>query len=53
MIENNVGQKRASYHTSYPTFTLKRDLKRCYDKYNTKDYKTILDRIKNDIEWLY
>ena len=53
MVENNVGQKNASFKTSYPTDTFKRDLKRCYEKYNTKDYKSILDNVRNDIEWLY
>ena len=46
MINNNAGQERASIYCNYPLGTLKNDLKGCYKKYNTKDYKEILERMK-------
>lgn len=52
MVINNIGQKKATIHCNYPTDTFKRDIKKCYIKYNTKDYQIILDKIKEDpTEW--
>ena len=48
MVNENKGQKYASLKTKYPILTLKKDLKKCYDKYNTKDYKEILNKIKGE-----
>ena len=46
MINNNIGQEKSCIKTGYPTTSFKAKLKYYYDKYNTKDYKTILDRLK-------
>ena len=48
MIDNNISQKCATNKTGYPEITFKKDLKRFYLIYNTKDYKTILENIKKD-----
>lgn len=48
MINNNVGQIKATLHCNYPTDTFKKDIKECYNKYNTKDYQTILNKIRED-----
>ena len=52
MINEHVGQDKATLWTRYPVKSFKNDLKKCYIKYNTKDYKEILKRIKEDVtEW--
>lgn len=52
MISKNVGQDKATLFTKYPTMSFKNDLKKCYIKYNTKDYQEILNKIKEDkTEW--
>lgn len=48
MISKNVGQDKATLSTKYPTMSFKNDLKKCYIKYNTKDYQKILNKIKED-----
>lgn len=48
MLNNKVGQDKACLMTRYPVDTFKRDLKKLYNKYNTKDYKTILERLRGD-----
>lgn len=52
MIDKNLGQDRAVVYTEYPLITFKNDLKRCYTKYNTRDYKEILECVKGDKKWL-
>ena len=52
MINENIGQDKATLWTRYPVKSFKNDLKKCYIKYNTKDYKEILKKIKEDAtEW--
>ena len=52
MINENIGQDKATLWTKYPTMSFKNDLKKCYNKYNTKDYQEILNKIKEDnTEW--
>lgn len=54
MINNNVGQDKASLMCNFPTMSFKNLLKKCYNKYNTKDYQKILIEIKEDsTEWEY
>lgn len=48
MIENNVGQTKATTHCNYPKDTFQRDIKKCYNKYNTKNYQEILKKLKGD-----
>lgn len=48
MINENIGQLKACYHTRYPSKSFQNDLKKCYNKYNTKDYQEILNKIKED-----
>lgn len=50
MINNNVGQAKATLHCHYPKDTFQNDIKKCYDKYNTKDYNKILEELKKDDE---
>lgn len=49
MVVNNVGQKKASLKTFYPEQTFKKDIKKCYEKYNTKDYKVILEELRKEV----
>lgn len=52
MVNNNVGQAKATLKCRYPRDTFIRDIKKCYEKYHTKDYKEILEKIKEDkTEW--
>ena len=51
MVNKNVGQKTATTKTGYPIDTFKRDLKKCYIKYNTKDYREILSNIIEEDEY--
>ena len=52
IIDNKVGQSKATLICRYPKDTFQKDIKKCYEKYNTKDYKTILENIKEDkTEW--
>lgn len=52
IINENIGQAKACLWTRYPSKSFQNDLKKCYIKYNTKDYKEILNKIKKDkIEW--
>lgn len=46
MINEGIGQDKACLKTGFPTDTFKRDLKKCYNQFNTKDYKTILKKVK-------
>ena len=48
MLENNVGQAKASLTCRYPSKTFQNDIKKCYNKYNTKDYQEILNRLRED-----
>lgn len=48
MIENNVGQDKACIMCRFPTMSFKILLKKCYDKYNTKNYQEIINKIKED-----
>lgn len=48
MVNNNVGQKKATLLSCYPERTFKSDLKLCYEKYKTKDYKELLKAIKEE-----
>ncbi|MEI3530110.1 MAG: recombinase family protein [Bacilli bacterium] len=52
MVNEHMGQDKATLWTKYPTMSFKNDLKKCYIKYNTKDYQEILNKIKEDTtEW--
>ena len=52
MIDNKVGQKKALFITDFPIISFKRQIKKCYDKYNTKDYSEIINKLKEDLtEW--
>lgn len=54
MINNKVGQNKATLMCRYPKDTFQSDIKKCYNRYNTKDYKEILKKIKEDpTEWLH
>lgn len=48
MINNKVGQNKATIICRYPKDTFQKDIKKCYDKYNTKNYQEILNKIKED-----
>lgn len=52
MINENIGQTKACLYTRYPSKSFQNDLKKCYNKYSTKDYQEILEKIKEDTtEW--
>ena len=46
IINNNIGQGKASIRTGFPRDTFTRDIKKCYEKYNTKNYKDILKYVR-------
>lgn len=46
MTKNKVGQSKATLMCNYPKDTFQRDIKKCYNKYKTKDYQEILEKIK-------
>lgn len=48
MVNKNMGQKTAAQKTGYPEITFKKDLKSYYEKYQTKDYKTILANLRKE-----
>lgn len=48
MINNNAGQIKSANVYNYPIETFKNDIKKCYEKYNTKDYSTLLQLIRKD-----
>lgn len=50
IINNNVGQQRACIICNYPSSTFQLDIKKMYEKYNTKDYKIILEKLKEEQE---
>lgn len=50
MITNKVGQAKATLYCRYPFETFKKDIKKYYEKYNTKDYKEILGKLKEDTQ---
>lgn len=52
MVNDHIGQYKATLKTNYPERTFKKDLKKYYEKYNTKDYQEILNKIKEETtEW--
>lgn len=52
MLNNDVGQDKATLICRFPTMSFKNLLKKCYNKYNTKDYQKILNKVKEDTtEW--
>lgn len=52
MINENIGQVKACLWTRYPSKSFQKDIKKCYNKYNTKNYQEILNKIKEDnTEW--
>lgn len=48
MINESIGMDKATLRTHYPTSTFKREIKKYYEKYNTKDYKIILEHLKEE-----
>lgn len=52
IINENIGQAKACLWTKYPQKSFQNDIKKCYIKYNTKEYQQILNKIKEDTtEW--
>lgn len=49
MIEKNIGQQKALMWTKFPSIAFKKQIKECYNKYNTRDYKEILKQLKKEI----
>lgn len=48
IVNDNIGQSKATLRTKYPKQAFQFKIKECYTKYNTKDYKTILERLRGD-----
>ena len=51
MVINNKGQVKATLKTGFPKDTFCRDIKKCYDKYNTKDYNIIIQMVQKELIW--
>jgi len=51
MINNDIGQIKATLKSGFPKDTFTRDIKKCYEKYNSKDYKYILTNVKKENIW--
>ena len=50
MLENNIGMLKACFYCDVPSASFYNWIKKMYEKYNTKDYKEILDKINEDKE---
>lgn len=48
MIDNNVGQSKATLVCRYPKNTFQQDIKKCYNKYNTHKYEELIKKLKED-----
>lgn len=48
MLDKNIGQSKACLYTRFPKKSFQKCIKKCYSKYNTKDYKEILSNIRKD-----
>lgn len=48
IVNDNIGQSKATLRTKYPKQAFQFKIKECYIKYNTKDYKIILERLRGD-----
>ena len=48
MTNENVGQRKASIKANYPETALRDNLKKLYVKYNTKNYRIILEKLKQE-----
>lgn len=52
MVKDNIGYRRATLITRYPSSSFLINIKKCYNKYNTKDYQEILNKLREDeINW--
>lgn len=51
MVDNDVGQKTATRKTGYPIMTFKKDLQKCYNMYDTQNYKEILLKVQGEKKW--
>ncbi len=51
MVNDGIGQKLATRKTGYPESSFKIELKNLYSTYNTKDYKELLKKLKDDPKW--
>ena len=50
MLDNKCGINKAIMYTEYPLVSFSNDLKKCYEKFDTKDYNVILEKLVNDEE---
>ncbi len=50
MANGEMGQDRASICFDFPRMSLKRAIKRLYEKYNSKDYKILYENFKKELE---
>ena len=48
MIDNNVGQAKACLMCRYPKTTFQLDIQKYYKKYDTKNYKELLERMEKE-----
>lgn len=48
MVNENIGQYKATLKSKYPINTFKKDLAKAYKKYNTKSYTKILSRLNEE-----
>ena len=50
MANGEMGQDRASESFDFPRASLKRAIKKLYEKYNSKDYKVLYENFKKELE---
>jgi hypothetical protein len=50
MIETKTGMRAACRLLNVPLLSFEKKIQQCYERYNTKDYPTILAKLKED-EW--
>ena len=48
ILDKNIGQSKACLYTRFPKKSFQKCIKKCYNKYNTKDYQEILSNIRKD-----
>lgn len=51
MVDTHTGAVNSCGILDFPYCTFARKIKKCYERYRTKDYATILENLKEDFEW--
>ena len=51
MLDNNTGMRKACIKNAFPDATFIYKMRKCYERYNTKDYKEIYNKLLEDKKW--